>query len=1259
MAKTITGRYFVLNITDWAGKSTPVNTGISEIVFNEHGTNTPLTNVGAAGWLTGGFQSANQASDGFTYTESVDAASGSAGHADLFIDLGAVCTIDGYDIATATGGGEPSEWNLYLADSGGSLIRLIAQETGLLPVGSPPAYQGPFTLDEGDDIELTAAAGTYSYTGYAATLDIIPTEITLVADAGTYGYTGYDATLDISVVEITLTADSGIYSYTGYAATLDIIAGILLVADTGTYSHTGYDATLDITFSGILLVADTGAYALTGSDADLDIIEGFIIDQQAVLQVYTAPKAAGGVPRGPLPLTRGTVVESLKGEQGVSLSIARRVFEASGMQIGDCIRVWHARRGTSEWIVAQILEQSGARRDVVQVQAVPVRVLLATRGLVRDLPEVGSPNTTFTPGVLPADDLIRDYVLRNAAADDIAWMELGEAEGRPLVDIGQIKGETRGAVLDTIERAASGRVELRRVGDGKYAIDLKAKGGAVSGTPIRLSTGYDVEEVARTTDVAALATEVVPRASTGDLMELTVWRIGAVKSGGWCTLVDPAGGGQVVREDDQLDGLFLLTQAGEAEEIIGSRASDSAVQLADVTSFVAGATVMVGEVATGRAVASLRSPEAVGLYGLISAVTEAPAPATARNLAANPLFRLGTTGWRSHGAASGGADVWGRGDPASITGKADGTTAQGSASIAVRDFPSNAVIRLGAVLRVDGPEYEVASSVVPDTSGNATVPISGTLAAAIPAGSWLRWFWGLPTSVPSFPVQADGNQSGGAGSIALKGFPPTVNLTIGDILRVTLGQTYAIVISAVSGTAPTWTLAIDPMPVDIPMGTTLWVTEQHLVLTQGGNTYLSAQQWSGVTTALVTAGGTSITLTEDVPRVPPPTAGDINTWFDSALSYLQDWTDHSYTLTSAPAWDTARSSTPGITPSIERAIPANRQITWVRSGSVMGTLLASAASVSDPTLTVTNTTQLVVEAGQKIAIPAFVAYASQGVALDGAGAGTVPVVIGASGTTPSTVVDGTDIVSIACQDLAASEPGSDTVVRLRGNYGLLPGWEQSGAFQLYSEPVLVTPSDRGPLRAAVGVTVWSTEPQPSGTNQVWLQLWDADTHELLASADMYPSPVVPPYADDGSAVEHRTIALEYALTTTRRVVVSLTPKSGFPTARGSYLFLRWVMCYQGPAGVVAIDGSHSNALWHRAQDVLEARRSGARYKVTMARGAKGPRLKLDAPVRLLDERLGIDETLRIQRIEWNTHDPDAIRLEVAAITPRLTDEVGA
>lgn len=86
--------------------------------------------------------------------------------------------------------------------------------------------------------------------------------------------------------------------------------------------------------------------------------------------------------------------------------------------------------------------------------------------------------------------------------------------------------------------------------------------------------------------------------------------------------------------------------------------------------------------------------------------------------------------------------------------------------------------------------------------------------------------------------------------------------------------------------------------------------------------------------------------------------------------------------------------------------------------------------------------------------------------------------------------------------------------------------------------------------------------------------------------------------------------------------------------------------------------SGSNLLWHRAQDVLQGAGVSARYTL---RGidldallSQVETIGLGQLVRVRSERLGVDATVRVIRLDFSFTDVETLNLELGAVAPRLT-----
>lgn len=143
-----------------------------------------------------------------------------------------------------------------------------------------------------------------------------------------------------------------------------------------------------------------------------------------------------------------------------------------------------------------------------------------------------------------------------------------------------------------------------------------------------------------------------------------------------------------------------------------------------------------------------------------------------------------------------------------------------------------------------------------------------------------------------------------------------------------------------------------------------------------------------------------------------------------------------------------------------------------------------------------------------------------------------------------------------------------------------------------------------------------------------------------------------------NATSHETLtasALLSANTTVALALYSLTPGA-------SGAFVRWASVWLDSsatgADMGALNGSGSNALWHRAQQVLAGVGQGTRYTVTGVDLAhlldNAAPLALGQRVRLRSDRLGVDATVKIVKLDYRFDQTETLNLELGTITPRLT-----
>jgi hypothetical protein len=315
------------------------------------------------------------------------------------------------------------------------------------------------------------------------------------------------------------------------------------------------------------------------------------------------------------------------------------------------------------------------------------------------------------------------------------------------------------------------------------------------------------------------------------------------------------------------------------------------------------------------------------------------------------------------------------------------------------------------------------------------------------------------------------------------------------------------------------------------------------------------------------------------------------------------------------------------------------------------------------TLPLENPSAFRLLSGDTFSLPSQVLYASAQVVLSGTGTGTIPL---RAATGPG-VADNAVITVERPRDLADAQFGGPNVLRLRGTATAAPTTYRGGtAFGLYSPILRVQspdPTTNGGnyvVDTAFGLSAWSAEPgQPVSAFYV---VWDIDTGARLQFGQLVTGTA--PYSPLFTTTTHSVQLGPVGLSGPRRVRVSIHPGSNQSANLGGFAMLRYVALsvavQSDPTGGALVDGSFSNQGWHRGQDLLDATRDTNRYRVTL--GSVAPLaddpaqlLTVGGVVRLRSDRLTVDKRFRVARLVWSLKDDDAVELELASLTPRLTE----
>lgn len=457
-----------------------------------------------------------------------------------------------------------------------------------------------------------------------------------------------------------------------------------------------------------------------------------------IIQVWSAPSCqSGAVCFGALsPFVSAGGSEATGTPAGFRVTVTRDVADRTSLAEGRCLRVLSQSRGEQWWFIASVSDSDGDA-GLVQITAGPLRQLLTVRGLVRS-----GATFAFAPGRQSVAALLSTYVLTNLADDGLSWLSLGTVDYPDTVEIGTLDRTTRAGVLDAIETQTGHTARLRALTSGGvltgFAVDVVADIAAGTET-VPLTTGASLSAVQRTRDALRAATVAVPFGANGQPMERTVWRVSAITgtAPAWVALRDPMTGNPwPIREDDQVNGLFLEQRDGTQTIIADSRASDSAVQLASVGSIAVNDVVTLIADTAGTAVTSVPSPSglATSRGRLVGVVTTRVADVR-RNYLANGTFGTWTddTTPASYTLTNAviGAGVVARYPRASantnLTLQVDGAVAAGSTTISLRGAPAGLRLYSFERFTVLTDAFRVSPTVVAfDGTGRASVAIIGT-----------------------------------------------------------------------------------------------------------------------------------------------------------------------------------------------------------------------------------------------------------------------------------------------------------------------------------------------------------------------------------------------------------------------------------------------------------------------------------------------------------------------------------------------------
>lgn len=432
---------------------------------------------------------------------------------------------------------------------------------------------------------------------------------------------------------------------------------------------------------------------------------------------------------------------------------------------GAILRTLSDSRGDQYWVITTVDESDGLGGGSVSITCGTIRQLLATRGLIREQTVANGPwSYAFTPGRRSVSDHLSTYVFTNLSADGLTGWSAGTIEYTAPVALGSLNRARRGAVLDQIEQQTGYTFVPRLVYSGVtltgVALDLLEDPASALETRL-MEVGGSITSLTQTQELTNAPTVAIPFTAGGDPMEHPAFEIGTVTGAGpyWVTLLDPEGGPNVIREDDQFVNAYLLNSAGTTHQITDSRESDSAVSVASNSGLSAGGIVSIVSDTAGRPLAEISSPSGLlSSRGRVVADVGTQAVHAKRNWCPNPLFLNWTNAFTPEDWADEGGTFnvgeYPRDTPATITGVlTNGVQSAGAGGVNFKNALPGARFYSNEYLVVDSAPFRVGNVVAEaDGSGNGSIVFaSGTLAAPVADGQPITFLGAEPTRPTAFP----------------------------------------------------------------------------------------------------------------------------------------------------------------------------------------------------------------------------------------------------------------------------------------------------------------------------------------------------------------------------------------------------------------------------------------------------------------------------------------------------------------------------
>lgn len=354
-------------------------------------------------------------------------------------------------------------------------------------------------------------------------------------------------------------------------------------------------------------------------------------------EVWSTWGCASGVRQGFIPLSEIatlTTTERTQHDDEGQLTMSKESASASLISTGKVVRLLYSDASFTEWIVWSIDDSSKESR----VLRIGLRSVLTTLDTGDDV--LSETTNAVTTVALEWKALTPTDIVTKILAFAPSWWTAGTITPTIPVELAPSGWMPLRAFRELVAaikaQAVACELHYRRNGTTGYYIDLVTAIGSSEPT-LDVRTGKNLMGTTRRRDREKHALEVVPlgTGTTPTTIGKAWWECTG-KSGSVLTMQQPVTGGDMVAFDDQLNGLYLVDDAGARQQITDSVALTQELTVASAANFTSGRWYRAVADSSGNDLIRLRKAEATA--GTVRLVTSSTLDGTT-NIVSNPAQR--------------------------------------------------------------------------------------------------------------------------------------------------------------------------------------------------------------------------------------------------------------------------------------------------------------------------------------------------------------------------------------------------------------------------------------------------------------------------------------------------------------------------------------------------------------------------------------------------------------------------------------------